>query len=128
MVDAINAAIADRSIQNLKELAPAQGDETKFTRLGATAQIRNGIARNDDLAIEVPNLGLIAGKGSADLPQQRLDYRVTVGKIAVIAAGPFSALKFKPDVGAAAKQAAEKKVEQKVDKAKSRLLDKLKRK
>jgi AsmA protein len=128
MVDAVNAAIADRSIQNLKELVPAKSDETKFTQLGATAQIRNGVARNEDLAIEVPNLGRISGKGNADLPRQQLDYRVTVGKIAVIAAGPFSALKFKPDVGAAAKQAAERKVEQKVEKARSRLLDKLKRK
>lgn len=128
MVDAINAAIADRSIQSLKELVPAKGDETKFTQLGATAQVRNGVARNEDLAIEVPNLGRIAGKGSADLSRQQLDYRVTAGKIAVIASGPFSALKFKPDVGAAAKQAVDKKVDQKVEKAKERLRDKLRRK
>jgi AsmA protein len=124
MVDAINAAIQSRSIQNLTELVPAKGDETKFTQLGASAQVRNGIARNEDLAIEVPGLGRLSGQGNADLPQQRLDYRVTAGKIALVVAGPFSNLKYTPDVGAAAKEIVEKKIKSKLE---ERLKERLRR-
>jgi AsmA protein len=123
MVDAVNAAVRDRNTQALVQLVPAKGDDTKFTQLGGTVQVRNGIARNDDLAIDVPNLGKVTGKGSADLPAQRLDYRLTVGKLPIVVSGPFANLKYTPDVQTVAKHEVERKLKNELE---DKLREKLK--
>jgi AsmA protein len=115
MVDAINAAARQRDAKALAQVIPAKGDDTKFTRLAGTVQVRQGVAHNDDLGIEVPNLGKVTGKGSADLPAQRLDYRLTVGKIPIIVSGPFTNLKYTPDVQTVVKREAETKLKNKLE-------------
>ena len=49
--------------------------ESKFTSLGGTVQIQNGVARNRDLEAELATLHL-NGDGDVDLVQQQLDYRL----------------------------------------------------
>ncbi|KTG16893.1 MULTISPECIES: AsmA family protein [unclassified Guyparkeria] len=49
---------------------------TDFTSITGTANIRNGVVRNDDLAGASPLLR-VAGKGEVDLPRDAIDYRLT---------------------------------------------------
>jgi len=49
--------------------------KTDFSSLGATFQIQNGIATTNDLALVGPLLRM-SGKGTTDMPAQRLDWRV----------------------------------------------------
>ncbi len=50
---------------------------TDFTAITATAAIRNGVVRNDDLAGSSPLLR-VAGEGEVDLPREEIDYGLTV--------------------------------------------------
>jgi hypothetical protein len=49
--------------------------KTDFSSLGATFQIQNGIAKTDDLSLVGP-LVRMTGKGTTDMPGQRLSWRV----------------------------------------------------
>ena len=120
MTDTIKNAQRDNLLQKLTELKPQVADETRFTQLGGTAQIKNGIVQNNDLKIQSPDLLNIAGKGSADLPKETLNYTVAAGPYGVIIHGPFAQLKFKPDLSAVAKG--------KVDEKKSEIKEKLQEK
>jgi len=58
-------------------------DETDFTALAGSFQIRDGVVRNDDLTASSPLLR-VAGRGSADLPARELDYRLDTTLVATI--------------------------------------------
>ncbi len=122
MTDAIKNAQHDNLLQKLTELQPQATDQTRFTQLGGTAQIKNGIVQNNDLKIQSPDLLNVAGKGSADLPKESLNYTVTAGQYGVIMYGPFSQLKFKPDLSAVVKG----KVEERKSEIKEKLQEKFK--
>lgn len=122
MTDTIKNAQRNNLLQKLTELQPQATDQTRFTQLGGTAQIKNGIVQNNDLKIQSPDLLNVAGKGSADLPKETLNYTVTAGQYGVIMYGPFSQLKFKPDLSAVVKG----KVEEKKSEIKEKLQEKLK--
>ena len=122
MTDTIEAAKRDKSYQKLTELSPQSGDETRFSQLGGTAQIKKGIVQNNDLKIQSPKLLSISGKGSADLPKETLDYTVTVGSYPIIIDGPFSKPRFRPDWNAILKG----KVEEKKTEIKEKFQEKLK--
>jgi AsmA protein len=122
MTDTIEAAKRDKTYQKLTELSPQPGDETRFSQLGGTAQIKNGIVQNNDLKIQSPNLLNISGKGSANLPKETLDYTVTVGSYPIIIDGPFSKPRFRPDWNAILKG----KVEEKKTEVKEKFQEKLK--
>jgi len=122
MTDTIKNAQRDNLLQKLTELQPQATDQTRFTQLGGTAQIKNGIVQNNDLKIQSPDLLNVAGKGSADLPKETLNYTVTAGQYGVIMYGPFSQLKFKPDLSAVVKG----KVEEKKSEIKEKLQEKFK--
>jgi AsmA protein len=53
---------------------PAQ---TEFAELTATATIKNGILNNNDLRAATP-FTRVAGKGTVDIPKERLNYIVSV--------------------------------------------------
>jgi AsmA protein len=89
--------------------------ETDFAELSGTYTIANGILKNDDLAMQSPLLR-VTGKGTVDLPQQTVNYRVepkvvasaegqggrsNAGGVAVpvVVSGPWSHLSYKPDLG-----------------------------
>jgi len=126
MIDAVKTAQRDNALQKLAELSPKPGDETHFTSLGGTAQIKNGLVRNNDLKVESPDLLHVTGQGTADLPTEMLDYRVTVGSYPVIISGPFSNLKFRVDTSALLKDKIEQKKKDATNKLEQKLKDKLK--
>ena len=65
-----------------RELADGK-EKTDFSELTASFVIRNGVARNDDLAAKSPFLRL-SGAGQIDIGNSRLDY---VAKATVVASG-----------------------------------------
>ena len=88
--------------------------ETDFAELTGTYTIANGILRNDDLALQSPLLR-VAGKGTVDMPQRTVDYRVepkvvatTQGQgaqqgaagiaVPVVISGPWDKISYKPDL------------------------------
>jgi len=126
MIDTIEAAKRDKSYQKLAELSPQSGDETRFSQLGGTAQIKNGVVQNNDLKIQSPNLLNISGKGSADLPRETLDYTVTVGSYPIVIDGPFSKPRFKPDWNAILKGVLEERKTEIREKLQEKLKEKFK--
>jgi AsmA protein len=126
MTDAIKTAQRDNLLQKLSELKPQSGDETPFSQLSGTAQIKNGIVQNNDLKVQSPDLVNVSGAGSADLPRETLDYRVTVGQYPVVISGPFSSLKFRVDTSALLKGKVEEKKTEVKEKVEQKLEQKLK--
>ncbi|TVP89808.1 MAG: AsmA family protein [Thioalkalivibrio sp.] len=58
-------------------------DQTDFTALAGSFQIRDGVVHNDDLTASSPLLR-VAGRGSADLPAREMDYRLDTTLVATI--------------------------------------------
>ncbi|MEQ1790146.1 MAG: AsmA-like C-terminal region-containing protein, partial [Rickettsiales bacterium] len=89
-------------------------EETKFSELGGTFTIAQGIIKNDDLMMKAPLLRL-KGAGTVDLPRRYVNYRLIPSVVAtlqgqggkskngldipVIVEGSFEKLKFTPDLG-----------------------------
>jgi AsmA protein len=126
MIDAIKTAERDNLSQKLTELKPQPGDETPFTQLGGSARITNGVVQNDDLKVQSPDLVNVSGKGSVNLPQQTLDYRVTVGSYPIIIDRTFAKPRFRPDWSAILKGKVEEKKTEIKKKAKEELKQELK--
>jgi AsmA protein len=77
-------------------------NQTDFSTLTATYTITNGILKNSDLKMDSPGLPM-TGAGTVDLPQQRVDYKLTpkiVGALAVPVniTGPWDDLSYRPDL------------------------------
>ncbi len=94
--------------------ASDDSNKTDFTELSGTFTISNGVVSNNDLKMLSP-LVRVAGKGTASLPQSSVDYRVETALVAdlsgqggtfdkkgvvipVFVRGPFSALRYEPDL------------------------------
>ena len=90
----------------------ATGGETAFSSLGGTFTLASGILSNSDLDVASPVFHL-TGKGTANLLNRTLDYRVEPnlagnmqgGKagilgtaVPILVQGPWSALTYRPDV------------------------------
>ena len=56
-------------------------NQTDFSQLTGTVQIANGVARNEDLDVRSPLLR-VGGKGSANIPQETIDYTVRASVVA----------------------------------------------
>jgi AsmA protein len=108
-----------------------QGGTTVFDSLDATFNITDGVLRNTDLAMLLPNF-TTTGAGQIDLGGQALDYTVTPkalrlneGKgiaVPVRISGPWASPKIRPDLKAAIdlnlaeeKEKLEQEVKQKVE-------------
>jgi AsmA protein len=123
--------------------ARAQARETQktdFSEMSASFQIRNGVAHNEDLDMKSP-LFRIGGKGDIDIGNSKLDYTTKATVVAstkgqggadvaqlsgltvpVRLSGPFDALKYDVDYGAAASNLAKSKAGEKIkDALKERL-------
>jgi AsmA protein len=119
---------------NKKPKPPKTNNETDFAEMSGSVTITNGIVRNKDLVMKSPLLR-IHGKGSVDLPRQKIKYLVNTsivksnegqaGKelselksltIPIKVTGTFDKPKFSLDLGrvlqARAKKAVEKKKKQ----------------
>jgi AsmA protein len=126
IIDTVKTAQRDNLLQKLTELKPQSGDETPFSQLSGIAQIRNGIVQNNDLKVQSPDLVNVSGAGSADLPRETLDYRVSVGQYPVVISGPFSSLTFRVDTSALLKGKVEEKKTEAKEKVEQKLEQKLK--
>lgn len=117
-----------------------KSEKTEFSEFKASFKIRNGIARNDDLAVKSTILR-IAGRGDIDIGQDRMNYDVKVifakteqGKTATLpvkVSGPFSDLKINVDYTALLKDVAKQKLDEKKEQlkedAKAKAREELKR-
>ena len=91
--------------------------KTDFAELGGTYVIRRGVLSNNDLSLKSPLLRL-SGKGTVDMPKQRVNYRIEPKLVAsakgqgsstsapgisvpVIVSGPWSNISYKPDLAGA---------------------------
>ena len=109
-------------------------NQTDFTELRGTLKLVDGVAHNDDLTAKSPLLR-VAGKGKADLVQERLDYLLTTKIVAslegqggadladlrglpipVRISGPFQAPKYRVELDKVLAEAAKKKVKEQVGK------------
>lgn len=63
------------SVETLLGWQENPSEKTDFSSLSATFQIDNGIARTDDLSLTGPLIRM-TGKGTTDMPQQSLAWRV----------------------------------------------------
>lgn len=59
-------------------------NQTDFTELTGSAQISNGVVRNDDLLVSSPLLR-VNGRGTADLGAERIDYRIQASVVGTLA-------------------------------------------
>ena len=111
----------------------AQEQNTKFSELKGTFNIKNGVVKNNDLSSKSPVMEL-TGAGYADLPKEYLDYTLKVkllnslkideksqgtdyrGKeIPYTIKGKFSELKQEANISKVLEQQAKKKVEEKLN-------------
>lgn len=119
------------------EVKAKQSDATVFKSLTGNVLVNNGIARNEDLALDGANLRA-TGRGSADLVREQLDYRlkVTVAEAAdrrgttvpVLVSGSFDNPSYNVDFGELLKQEAKKQIEKQLEKGLEDLLNPKKRK
>jgi AsmA protein len=97
-----------------------ESDATVFKSLTANVRMVNGVAQNDDLALDGPNLRA-TGRGTADLTRETLNYRLNVtvaegagrsgATVPVIIAGTFTNPSYNVDVSALLKKEAEKQLQ-----------------
>jgi AsmA protein len=114
-----------------------ESDTTVFKSLTANVLVVNGVAQNNDLVLDGPNLRA-TGRGTADLARETLDYRLnaTVAEgadrrgttVPVIITGSFANPSFNVDFGALLKKEAEKQIEKELQKGLERLLQPKKKK
>lgn len=152
-IKGINLAQSLRSAKSMfsggkreSEQAATAGEKTDFSELGASFDIKNGIAHNGDFLAKSPFLRL-AGEGDINIPESSLNYLVKAAVVAssggqggkdlgdlkgltipVRASGPFTALKYKLEFGSALSDSAKQQLEEKKESLKSKVEDKLKSK
>jgi len=118
------------------EAKPQPSDETAFQSLTANIKVTNGVAQNDDLRLVGPVVRA-EGKGSADLAQEKIDYRLRVTlsegaerkgtTVPVTISGPFASPKYGVDVSEMFKEQAGESIQKKRESLEQKLEDKLKR-
>ncbi len=131
-IDLVSALRGIRSKIGGMETGMANASEkTDFSELSATFEIRNGVARNSDLAAKSPLLRL-GGEGEIDLGRSRLDYLARVSVVATLQgqggaelpqlkgvtlplriSGPFDSLRYSLDLGSLVKGELKSRVEEK---------------
>ncbi len=109
-------------------------DRTAFQSLGGSFRAEQGVATTSDLNLQSSKLSA-TGAGNVNLVQEsmNLTFQITPARSAgkrtttvpVTVSGPFAALKYKVDLGAVARGAAQEKLEEKKEEAKQKLEKKL---
>jgi len=64
-----------RELRGQKTVGESRSEKTAFSELKATLDIKNGVARNNDLMVKAPPLR-ITGEGVIDIGNDRIDYLV----------------------------------------------------
>lgn len=116
------AANLERAIAFLeKRPRKNSGDEVVLDRINASFDLKQGVAKNDDLQIDMPFLRA-QGAGDIDLVSARVDYRIQTGlcsatcksgraqpnlPLAIRISGPFDDIDYSLDLGVVRKAAKE---------------------
>ena len=112
----IDLASMVRNVTSTLTGAANSQQKTDFSEMGGTFTIKNGILTNNDMTMQSPLLR-VSGKGTVDLPKQRVDYRVEPTMVAslqgqggksdlggitvpVLIQGPWDNLSYRPDLSA----------------------------
>ncbi len=116
--------------------AENRNDQTLFSKISGTATIKNGILRNEDL-LAISSRVNVTGKGLVDLNNESIDYKIRAAvtqrgqldqvkgvPLVVRITGPLDKPSYVLDIAAMALE----KNKEKIDKVKTRLLDKLDKK
>ncbi len=130
-------ALYDQAKGKPVRVKATKDEKTAFKVFSGSALITNGVAQNNDLILETPGMRA-TGVGSADLPNEKLDYRLNViqtkdeGKkcanLPLLISGPFASLSYTLDFEAIVKCKGAAVVEKKVEQKKDELREKLKEK
>lgn len=118
-IKGINLAAMARNVATAFTGGPASTEKTDFAELGGTFTIAKGILTNNDLALKSPLLR-VEGKGTVDLPQRTVNYRIDPKVVAslegqgggnaagvvvpILVTGPWDNLSYRPDLEALLKQ------------------------
>ena len=132
-IDMGRGTVAGIDLDALLGSVDAKGGSTVFDSASASFDIKEGVLRNDDLRVLLPNFDA-TGEGEVDLGARSIDYKVTPkalrvnrsrGGLAVPVTirGPWADPKIRPDLGAAIdlnfaeeKKRAEDRLKRKVQK------------
>lgn len=115
-IQGIDLASMVRNVTSTFTGAQNSQQKTDFSEMGGTFTVKNGIVTNNDMAMQSPLLR-VTGKGTVDLPKQRVDYRVEPKMVAslqgqggksdlggitvpVLVQGPWDNLSYRPDLSA----------------------------
>ncbi|MCB1407483.1 MAG: AsmA family protein [Rhodobacteraceae bacterium] len=101
-------------LRNLDASYVGEGNRTIFESLTGSFTMQGGVLRNEDLALAA-SLVTVAGRGTVDLGEQVLDYRVTPEamrnadtgaalRVPLLITGPWSAPRFRLDLEGLAEQ------------------------
>lgn len=119
-IKGINLGAMVRNVASAFTGGPSATDKTDFAELSGTFTIAKGLLRNSDLALKSPLLR-VDGKGTVDLPQRSVNYRIDPKLAAtlegqggsssaagivvpVLVQGPWDNLTYRPDLEALVKQ------------------------
>ncbi|WP_148207467.1 AsmA family protein [Paramagnetospirillum magneticum] len=118
-IKGINLAAMARNVTSAFTGGAKSTEKTDFAELGGTFTIVKGILTNNDLALKSPLLR-VEGKGTVDLPQRSVNYRVDPKVVAslegqgggnaagivvpILVSGPWDNLSYRPDLEALLKQ------------------------
>lgn len=134
---------ADARLRGESPQDDGEPNQTDFTALSGSFRIDDGVVRNDDLAASSPLLR-VSGRGSADLPRQRVDYRVETTLVDTIEgqggrsldelrgvnlpiriSGTFNEPRFRLDLEDVVRERIDERVRQETDRLQQRLLERL---
>lgn len=101
-------------VRNLDASFRGEGERTVYDSISANFTIDGGVLSNDDLFLDAP-WGTVRGEGVVDLGDRSLDYRLSPGvlrdaegrsgiEVPVLVSGPWSRLRFRPDLEYLAEQ------------------------
>lgn len=103
-----------------------QADETPFSNLSATANIKNGLLSNNDLSLQANEISA-TGKGLINLADQTINYRLTAQYLQsqntnqtpfllpINITGSLSSPSIKPDLGPIARRMLENTLKKKIE-------------
>lgn len=132
-VRGLNLAAMLRNVSSaFLDPAARKEQKTDFAELSGTYTIRSGIVTNNDMELKSP-VFRVTGKGTVDLPQRRMNYRVEPKAVAslqgqggasdvagitvpVIVEGPWDNLSYRPDLAGAVGSAAKGKALEQLEK------------
>ena len=136
----INIAEMVRNPKSIVVQSQNEAQKTDFAELGGSYTIASGIVNNQDLAMKAP-LFRLTGKGTVDLPQKTVNYRLLAGltgslkgqggkdneglSVPILVQGPLSKPTYRPDLAGMATEIINdpSKAKESLKDAKSQLKD-----